>query len=76
VRERIVDLRGLDENDAERKVGASVGLKIYVTDAVNVDVSATEIRRAVREGREADWPGLVHPAVADYIRKYRLYREA
>ena len=76
MRERIVDLRGLDEKDAGRKVGAGEGLKIYITDAVNVDVSATAIRRAVRDGRETDWLNLVAAPVANYIRKYKLYREA
>ena len=73
IRERINDLRGvnkelplldIDGNDA----------KIYVTDAVKMDVSATMIRRAVREGSDADWLRLVAPPVADYIRKYGLYR--
>lgn len=70
VRERVVDLRGgaggIDDG----------GEKIYVTDAVQLDISATEVRRAVREGREGDWEKLVPPPVADYIRKYGLYEEA
>jgi len=41
---------------------------------VKMDVSATMIRRAVREGSDANWLGLVAPPVADYIRKYGLYR--
>lgn len=74
VRERIVDLRrGADEESAS-EVGGAGGPKIYVTDAVQLDISATEVRRAVREGRESDWPELVPPPVADYIRKYELYR--
>jgi nicotinate-nucleotide adenylyltransferase len=73
VRERIVDLRGAQE--LAREVEASSEAKIYVTDAVNMDVSATMIRRAIREARDADWLRLVTPAVADYIRKYGLYKE-
>lgn len=76
VRERIVDLRGLNEEAGQRSEDASGGPKIYVTDAVQLDISATEIRKAVREGRERDWAKLVPPPVADYIRKYRLYEEA
>ncbi len=47
-----------------------------MTDAVRMDVSATAIRQAVREGRDVEWLNLVQPAVADYIRKYGLYKEA
>jgi nicotinate-nucleotide adenylyltransferase len=46
--------------------------KIYITDAVNLDVSATEIRRKIRAG-ENDWRELVPPEVAKYIEKYELY---
>ncbi len=72
VRERIVDLRG-EKGAGEVDEGSSPP-KIYVTDAVQLDISATEVREAVREGREGDWPKLVPPPVADYIRKYGLYR--
>jgi nicotinate-nucleotide adenylyltransferase len=76
IRERIVDLRGLGEAERlARGVEGSGEAKIYVTDAVKMDVSATMIRQAIREGRDADWPRLVTPAVADYIRKYGLYKE-
>lgn len=76
IRERVVDLRAIDEEAASRKIDSRGDRKIYVTDAVQMDVSATAIRRAVREGREADWHNLVSPPVADYIRKYELYRGA
>ncbi|HEY8184487.1 MAG TPA: nicotinate-nucleotide adenylyltransferase [Pyrinomonadaceae bacterium] len=48
--------------------------RIFVTDAVMHDVSATEVRAAVRENRAEDLEGLVPLEVADYIRKYKLYR--
>jgi nicotinate-nucleotide adenylyltransferase len=76
VRERIVDLRGMSDEQAAVEVESSEGLKIYITDAVKMDVSATVIRRAAREGRESDWINLVSPPVAEYIRKYGLYKEA
>jgi nicotinate-nucleotide adenylyltransferase len=77
VRERIVDLRSRQgENAAGGIEDGSGGPKIYVTDAVQLDISATAIRRAVREGRDGDWAKLVQPPVADYIRKYGLYEEA
>lgn len=75
VLERIVDLRGMETERAEKVIERSEGLKIFITDAVNMDVSATEIRRAAREGRGADWLSLVAPPVAEYIEKYELYKE-
>jgi nicotinic acid mononucleotide adenylyltransferase len=48
--------------------------KIFVTDIVVVDVSATAVRRAVAEEAEEKLERLVPPSVADYIRKYGLYR--
>ncbi|HEX8843929.1 MAG TPA: nicotinate-nucleotide adenylyltransferase [Pyrinomonadaceae bacterium] len=75
IRERIIDLRGAGEAEARRAVGESEDLKIYLTDAVNMDVSATTIRSLRRDGRD-DWVKLVSPAVADYIRKYGLYSKA
>jgi nicotinate-nucleotide adenylyltransferase len=76
IRERIIDLRGEVKEQSAREVDKSDGTKIYVTDAVKMDVSATAIRQAVRKGRDVEWLNLVQPAVADYIRKYGLYKEA
>ncbi|HEV2913539.1 MAG TPA: nicotinate-nucleotide adenylyltransferase [Pyrinomonadaceae bacterium] len=73
VRERIIDLRGAAPDGIERVVDEGTGAKIYVTDTVLMDVSATAIRRAAREGRPLG--RLVPPPVADYIKKYRLYTE-
>mgnify|MGYP003694395129 CR=1 FL=1 len=47
---------------------------MFVTDAVLIDVSATEIRRAVSEDDNDKLTKLVPLEVAEYIRKYRLYR--
>ena len=74
VRERIVDLRG--SKQIPRVVNEAAVEKIFITDAVMLENSATEIRRAVRED---DWnllTRLVPLPVADYIRKYELYRES
>jgi nicotinate-nucleotide adenylyltransferase len=76
VRERVIDLQGADEDHVRREVEGSGGLKIYITDAVRMDVSATAIRKLLREGdRGAEIAGLVPPAVAEFIRKYGLYRD-
>ena len=46
--------------------------KIFITDAVQIDVSATEIRRKIRENA-ADWREDVPEEVAKHIEKYKLY---
>ncbi len=66
VRERIVDLRGGSPGGSEDK-------RIYITDAVLYDTSATELREDLSDGRldrEDDIPA----EVANYIEKYELYR--
>jgi nicotinate-nucleotide adenylyltransferase len=73
IRKAIVDVRGATRErvlDIERSCG---GTKIYLTDVVQMDISATEIREAVRAGRREETLALLPRSVADYIRKYRLY---
>jgi nicotinate-nucleotide adenylyltransferase len=65
----LMDWRGSRVETATPLVAGGV----YLTDVVNVDISATEIRRRVRDGEPID--DLVPPRVADYIRKYALYRQ-
>ena len=84
---RIVDLRSslecgglLLSPSAERarlaKVAASRRTpKIFFTDAVMNDVSATNIRRLAREGRTDELVKFLPGPVLDYIRKYGIYRE-
>jgi nicotinate-nucleotide adenylyltransferase len=76
IRERVIDLRGMNREEIMRQVEESEEARIYITDAVNVEASSTGIRRAVREGLDDEWTKWVAPSVADYIRKYGLYREA
>jgi nicotinate-nucleotide adenylyltransferase len=75
IRERIVDLRGLDAEAVARELESNEGAKIYVSDAVLMDVSATAIRRLASEGRSREVAELVPPPVADFIDKYELYRK-
>ena len=67
IRARIVDLRGNYKlqmtNDR---------LQIYLTDAVQMDVSATEIRQLIGQEKTV-WREFVPAAAANYIEKYRLY---
>lgn len=67
IRKRVVDLRGKAAGSVDSKGGA-----IYITDAVNMEVSATDIRRRIREG-DPSWSGDVAAEVANYIEKYQIY---
>jgi nicotinate-nucleotide adenylyltransferase len=75
VGERVVDLRGVEKQSVAREIDANEGTKIFVTDAVNMDVSSTEIRRAISQGRNDEALEMVPVPVAEFIRKYRLYRD-
>jgi nicotinate-nucleotide adenylyltransferase len=67
----IVDVRGVTEFSGAREPGSQ---KVFLSDAVMIDVSATDIRRAVSENDNEKLTRLVPLEVAEYIRKYRLYR--
>jgi nicotinate-nucleotide adenylyltransferase len=75
IRERVIDLRELEPQEVSQKIEEGGTPRIYVTDAVMMDVSATMVRRAARENRGDELKGLLPPPVADYIEKYRLYRD-
>jgi nicotinate-nucleotide adenylyltransferase len=82
IRNRIVDLRGLKvypqsntglhQSENENLKPNTENRQIYITDAVNIDISATEIRQKIRT-RETDWSEFVPQPVAKYIEKYELY---
>jgi nicotinate-nucleotide adenylyltransferase len=72
IRGRVVDLRGRAAESVEKALTEGDGARIYLTDAVVMDVSATGVRRAARDG--ADLGELVAPPVAEYIGKYSLYQ--
>ena len=65
-RERIVDLRG------KMEFATNSEAKIYITDAVNLDISATEIRQKVKENADG-WQEFVPKEIVNYIEKYGLY---
>jgi nicotinate-nucleotide adenylyltransferase len=54
---------------------APPGARVLFTDAVMNSASATGIRRLAREGRMDELAGLVPEPVAEYIRKYEIYRD-
>jgi nicotinate-nucleotide adenylyltransferase len=68
ISERVVDLRGIKQPEISDKTG------IFITDAVQIDVSSTEIRREISSQSGANWRNLVSNEVAEYIKKYKLYR--
>jgi nicotinate-nucleotide adenylyltransferase len=74
IRARVVDLRGSVRERTRRAVEEGEPPKIFLSDAVSEDVSATEVRRAVARGASLD-SLRVPRAVADYINKYGLYRD-
>jgi nicotinic acid mononucleotide adenylyltransferase len=67
----VIDLRETPAAVVADEPGAP---KIFVSDAVMIDISATKIRRAVSENDNQKLNELVPLEVAEYIRKYRLYR--
>ena len=73
IAKRVVDLRGRTGGNDLPTVDPE-SRKIFVTDVVMVDVSATQARRAARENRKEDLDRLVSVEVGNYIRKYGLYR--
>ena len=75
VRERIVDVRGARRERVGEELKKGGGPRVYLTDAANVKAAATDVRAAVARGDWASLDALVAPAVAEYIRKYGLYRE-
>jgi nicotinate-nucleotide adenylyltransferase len=68
-RDRIVDLRN------SLALNNRGSMRIYITDIVMKDVSATQIRRLAREGRTDELQDLVPEPVLEYIKKYGIYRD-
>ncbi|MFN2597470.1 MAG: nicotinate-nucleotide adenylyltransferase [Pyrinomonadaceae bacterium] len=72
IRARLVDLRGYGSEQARRSVKENEPPKIFLTDAVRQDISATQVRRDIARGNP---DARVPPAVAEYISKYGLYKD-
>ena len=71
IRRRIIDLRNGGQTLSYSRF-AIHDSRIYITDAVQIDVSATEIRQKIRD-KTNDWYKQVTPEVVKYIEKYSLY---
>ena len=87
LRDRLIDTR--KNKGQEQKAGAGterIGIdehifeggsgKIFFTDVVMKDISATEVRRLASEGKFEELMKLVPEAVAEYIGKYGIYRKS
>jgi nicotinic acid mononucleotide adenylyltransferase len=72
----IIDVRGMTAGEISRVSAETARPNVYITDAVMVDVSATDIRQAASGGRHEELQPLVPAAVADYIIKYELYKNS
>ncbi|MEO8434103.1 MAG: nicotinate-nucleotide adenylyltransferase [Pyrinomonadaceae bacterium] len=75
VSERIVDVRQSNQQEIRARMNGTNETRIYITDAVMTDVSATAIRASARAGLVQDLSQKVPPPVAEYITKYGLYRD-
>jgi nicotinic acid mononucleotide adenylyltransferase len=69
IRSSIVDLRS---EPGAISTGSSSEHSIYITDAVDMDISATEIRHSIRKN-VTSWREDVPAEVANYIEKYQIY---
>ncbi|MEO6050610.1 MAG: nicotinate-nucleotide adenylyltransferase [Pyrinomonadaceae bacterium] len=73
IRSRIVDLRGRSEPVAVATRFRGYKPSIVFTDSVNLNISATDIRRKIRGG-DVSWREDVPAEVANYVEKYQIYK--
>ncbi len=72
IRSRTIDLRATKEKPIASSSPAAGGSTIYLTDSVNINISATNIREKIRS-RDLSWHDDVPVEVANYIEKYQIY---
>ncbi len=75
IRSRIVDLRGSQKAETgkiQSLTSTTSQANIYLTDSVNIDISATNIRDKIRS-QDNSWKNDVPIEVANYIEKYQIY---
>ena len=70
----VVDLRGLSAEKIKVVLGETGGPRAFLTDALMIDIAATESRAAARSGSRDVLKEMVPATVAGYIEKYCLYR--
>ena len=64
--------KNIDRKEGFKTLELGLGANIFITDAVQIDLSATEIRRKIREDISG-WREDVPKEAAKYIEKYKLY---
>ena len=72
----VIDIRGWDSAKIEKALNSVEEPRVYISDAVSVDVSATDIRAAASAGEQEKLNTMVPAGVADYIVKYELYKNS
>ncbi len=72
IKNRIIDLRKSRRLKIKDQISKTEDRRIFITDAVNLGVSSTEIRRKIHAS-ESVWDKLVPRAVANYVEKYEIY---
>jgi nicotinate-nucleotide adenylyltransferase len=70
----IVDVRGMSRQEISERLNADGDPRVFLTDAVMIDVSATRIRAAAQSDERKELRANVPAEVAIYIEKYELYR--
>ena len=70
----VIDLRGLDERETAKLLSEAQGPHVFITDAVMIDASASDIRAAARARDGKKLLQLAPAPVVNYIEKYGLYR--
>lgn len=70
----VLDTRGKTDDEINALVSESASPRVFVTDAVFEDVSATAIRAAAKRGDKSALTKMAPHEVAHYIEKYGLYR--
>lgn len=76
ISQRLVDVGGCEREEILSRVEEQNETKLFVSDVVFIDVSATAIRESICNSNDEAWSSLVPPQVAEYIRKYGLYKES
>jgi nicotinate-nucleotide adenylyltransferase len=74
--EKVLDVRQFNEQQLAVELNRNVRPRVFVTDAVMLDISATAIRAAVAAADQTMLRQSTPGPVADYIEKYSLYQKA
>lgn len=72
IQDRIVDIRSKQLGTLDLGLWTG-GSRIYITDAVELDVSASDLRKKIKSG-ETGWQTEMPAEVAKYIEKYQIYK--